>query len=80
MQERYTRHSEYMSELYTLRNALVAQIAEIDMAIMRENNNPSRRNLRLVTAQSREVINLFKRQKSEQEPLPTAPNYENLLQ
>lgn len=56
--ERYTSHSEYISELKFLRNKLIAQLAEIDMELEREITAKS---ARTVTLETRHLLNQSQR-------------------
>lgn len=54
--ERYNERSELLSELHSLRNHLIGQLAEVDMAIMRENNAFDAKRAKTVTQQTRELL------------------------
>lgn len=59
--ERYTERNELISELHILRNQLIAQLAEVNMAIMRENNHPEAKARKTVTLQTQQLLNHSRR-------------------
>lgn len=60
MSERFIQQSEYLSELYHLKNYLVAQLTEVDRAIMREKNVPNALKQNGVTEQTHELLDRAK--------------------
>jgi len=96
MKEGYNERSELLSELYTIKNQLLGELMEVDMAIMREKNAFDAKRARTVTQQTKEVLRKlqgpprplwaadgYQRQAMEQsdaKQLQTEPPYKNLLQ
>jgi hypothetical protein len=69
--EKWTERSEYISDLHRLRNYLIAQIVEVDMAIMREENAHDAKKAKTVTQQTKELLHKSQR---------IIPPYESLIQ
>ena len=53
----WNERNELLSELYTLRNHLIGQIGEVDLAIMREKNAHDAKIAQTVTQQTKELLN-----------------------
>lgn len=68
--EKWTPRAEYLSELHHLRNHLIAQLAEVDMAIMRENNAFDAKRAKTVTQQTQELLNRSRHFLPTEEPTP----------
>ncbi len=95
MTEKYNERNNLMSELHTLLNQAKATVAELEMAIMRENNAHNAKIAKTVTQETREPLNDAQRIKplwaskqfqqqalsqSDAKSLQTEPPYENLIQ
>jgi hypothetical protein len=74
--EKWNPRNEYLSDLYRLRNWHVAEIAEIDMAISRERNNPNAKKLRTSLQEARQAMNRL----NGQQPNLASINYEALAE
>lgn len=93
--EKWTERAELLSELHHLKNHLIGQLAEVDMAIRREENAFDVKKLKTVTQQTKELLNKaqqprplwsmaeYQRQALSQDDaksMQNQPPYENLIQ
>lgn len=69
--ERWTERTELLSELHTIKNRLLGELAEVNMAIMREENAHDAKKLKTVTLQTKEFIN-----NQRPKPLWSTPQYQ----
>lgn len=89
--ERYSERNEFLSELHYLKNQLLGQLAEVNMAIQREEHAFDAKKQKTVTQQTKELLHRAQQprplwsEKQYQERAftdedPTRPPYDVFLQ